>query len=223
MARIRALDTTHEWGSLALVEDGKVIEETLLHSPGGFGHVLFSQAGALLERNGWTLETVGCFAAAAGPGPFTGVRVGLAAAKGLGAALGKPVAGVSNLKAIALCGEAPLRAVAIEARRGEIYGAVYSASLEIVVSETVAPLTGWLEQLPAGPMEFICLEPGALRRAIAGGRFADTPVRQAPRALAGAVGRIAARLLARGSAPGAEAVEANYVRRPDAELYWRET
>jgi hypothetical protein len=46
--RILALDTTGEFGSLALLEDEGVLEEVLLHSPEGFGHVLFSEIEALL-------------------------------------------------------------------------------------------------------------------------------------------------------------------------------
>ncbi len=71
---------------------------------------------------------VDCFAAASGPGSFTGVRVGLACVKGLAEALGKPAVAVSNLRAIASFGTAPWRAVVLDARRGEIYGAVYDAA-----------------------------------------------------------------------------------------------
>ena len=70
------------------------------------------------------LEEIDCFAAASGPGSFTGVRVGLAAVKGLAEALGKPAVGISNLRALSLFGKAALRAVVLDARRGEVYGAV---------------------------------------------------------------------------------------------------
>ena len=77
--RIVAIDTTSEFGSIALVQDGEVVEQTLLHSPDGFGHVLFTHLAQLMQRHGWRFDQVTGFAAGAGPGSFTGVRVGLAA------------------------------------------------------------------------------------------------------------------------------------------------
>ena len=107
---ILSIDTTSEFGSIALTERDRVIEEVLLHSPDGFGHILFPQIEKLLARHGVTVNQMDCFAAASGPGSFTGVRIGLAAAKGLAEAVGKPVVAVSNLRALASFGTAPLRA-----------------------------------------------------------------------------------------------------------------
>ena len=76
---ILAVDTTHEFGSLALLRGPEVLEETLLHSPEGFGQILFGRLAELLARQGCTAADVDCFAAASGPGSFTGVRIGLAA------------------------------------------------------------------------------------------------------------------------------------------------
>ncbi len=90
MGRILSLDTTSEFASLALVEGGAVVEEVMLHSTDGFGHILYPHLEALLARRGWDLASVDCFAAASGPGSFTGVRVGLAAVKGLAEGAGKP-------------------------------------------------------------------------------------------------------------------------------------
>ena len=59
------------------------------------------------------LADVDCFAAASGPGTFTGVRVALACVKGLAEAMGRPAVAVSNLQAVARYGTAPLRAVAV--------------------------------------------------------------------------------------------------------------
>ena len=79
--RILAIDTTSDFGSLALHDAGALIEETPLHAPEGFSQILFGQIEALLNRHDWPLESIDVFAAAAGPGSFTGVRVGLTAAK----------------------------------------------------------------------------------------------------------------------------------------------
>jgi tRNA threonylcarbamoyladenosine biosynthesis protein TsaB len=222
MTRILSLDTTTEFGSLALVEAGRVLEEVLLHCEGGFGHVLWDHLERLLARPGWTTAGVDCFAAASGPGSFTGVRVGLAAVKGLAEAHGKPVVAVSNLAAVAWHGTASRRAVVLDARRGEVYGAVYSASLEIIAPEVVSKFPEWLASLPEGDLELLSTDFSPFRAALAGTRFERLSLHQAPRALAGAVGAIAADRLAAGLAQDSAAIDANYVRRSDAELFWKD-
>ena len=147
---ILSIDTTSEFGSIALTEANVVIEEIALQAPDGFGHVLFGHIEHLLEKNGTTVHQMECFAAASGPGSFTGVRVGLAAVKGLAEATGKRVVAVSNLRALAFFGSAPLRAVVIDARRGEVYAAVYNSLLELVRPEVVIKLDDWLPKLPNG-------------------------------------------------------------------------
>jgi len=150
------------------------------------------------------------FASASGPGSFTGVRVGLTAVKGLAEANGCQVIPVSNLQALAAFGTRALRATVIDARRGDIYGAVYNAALDLVCDEVVMNPDAWLKTLPAGDIEFIT-------RGLALDGITAT---EAPRSLAAAVGKIAACKpeLARDPA----AIDANYVRRADAELAWRD-
>jgi tRNA threonylcarbamoyladenosine biosynthesis protein TsaB len=210
--RILAVDTTHEYGSIAL--DGEVVP---LHSPSGFAHVIYPHIRELLERAGAALREIDCFAAACGPGSFTGVRVGLACIKGLAEAEGKPAVAVSNLEALAVFGTASLRAVLLDARRGEVYGAVYDAAGRLVLPETVGKLPEWLASLPQGELEFISTDFTAF-----GDALPATPRVTAPRALSGAVARIAAGRLARGEACDPAALDANYVRRSDAELFWKE-
>lgn len=209
---ILSLDTTAHFGSVALLEDASVVEEVLLHSPEGFGPILFGQIEALLRRHGVRVGGVGLFAAAAGPGSFTGVRIGLTAVKGLAEACGRPVVGVSNLMALAECGTRPLRAALLDARRGEIYGAVYDAALNVVNPEVVMPFRDWVDCLPNGEIEFVSTDLGPFRAQLPDAFCVEQ------RALAAAVGRVALRL------PGldAAAVDANYVRRSDAELLWKE-
>ena len=208
---VLAVDTTSEYGSIALNGDA-----VALHSPSGFAHVIYPHIRELLDRSGVTLAEIDCFAAASGPGSFTGVRVGLACIKGLAEAAGKPAVAVSNLEALATFGSAPLRAVLLDARRGDVYGAVYDAEGRVVVAETVSKLPEWLASLPAG-VEFISTGFDAFGDALpAGPRVTVPPV------LAGAIARIAADRLARGEACDPAALDANYVRRSDAELFWRE-
>ena len=212
--RLLAVDTTSEHGSIALIEDGELLDVVGIHSPDGFSQVLFGELQKLLAARNLGIKDMSAFAAANGPGSFTGVRVGLAAVKGLAEATGTPVFAVSNLQAMALFGSRSLRAPVIDARRGEVYGAVYNSDFELVLAETVMPLDTWIEGLPEGDLEIVTcgvMIPD-LRR-----------VTEAPKSLAGAVGQIAARRLLKGAIPRPEDVDANYVRRSDAELKWRES
>ena len=199
---ILSLDTTSEYGSLALTGPAGLIEEAGLHAAKGFGLVLFDEIAALLGRHGLGVRDMECFASTSGPGSFTGVRVGLTAVKGLAEAMGKPVVAVSNLQAMAVFGTAARRAVVLDARRGDVYAAVYDAQLRVVMAEAVVKLAAWLAGLPDG---IELLEQGS-----------------PPRLLAGAVGRIAWERFQAGLASDPAAVDANYVRRSDAEMMWTE-
>ena len=214
---ILAIDTTSEFGSLALMHGETQVDELPLHSPDGFAHVLFEHLERLLDRNEARLGDVECFAAAAGPGSFTGVRVGLAAAKGLAEAAGRPAIAVSNLKALASFGSRALRVPLIDARRGQVYAAIYNEDLQIVVPEAVIALPVWIAGLPEGDLEFIATDFAPFQPALSGGTFTG-----APRALASAVARIAWREWQGGEARDAAGLDANYVRRSDAELFWKE-
>lgn len=215
---ILSIDTTHEFGSLALARGGTLLEEMPLHSPEGFGQILYGHLARLFERHGVRADEIDCFAAASGPGSFTGVRIGLACVKGLAEATGRPVVPVGNLRAIASFGTAPLRAALVDARRGEIYGAVYNVRGEAVLPETVARFQDWLAALPAGPIEFLTTDPERFAAALPPGAVL-TP---APRALAAAVARLALEEYRQGRALDPAAIDADYVRRSDAELLWKD-
>jgi tRNA threonylcarbamoyladenosine biosynthesis protein TsaB len=210
VTKLLALDTTSDFGSIALMEDSTLVEQVALHSSGGFAHVLFQEIEALLHRHGMKIADIDTFASASGPGSFTGVRIGLTAVKGLAEALGRRVVAVSNLEALAWFGTRPLRASVIDARRGEVYGAVYNSVGSPVCSEVVTRLPAWLESLPNGDLEIItqAFDVGTTR----------WPIVNAPRELAIAIASIAAHR----SGQSPSAVDANYVRRSDAELFWKD-
>ena len=209
---ILAIDTTSEFGSMALVEvNGRVVGELPMRSPDGFSHVLYGHLRGFLDAHALRLNDVSCFACAAGPGSFTGVRVGMAAVKGLAEACGKPATAVSNLQALACFGELALRATLLDARRGDIFGGVYDDALAIVSPEVVMKLDDWLATLPKENVEFISNQ-----------TFPGLAVREAPRELAAAIGRIAAERLRRGEAGDPAMLDANYVRRSDAERFWKD-
>ncbi len=211
---VLAIDTTGESASIALVGQEGLIEEVALDSPDGFAHVLFAEIERLLARHGLSVEQIDAFAAASGPGSFTGVRVGLTAVKGLAEATGRKVIAVSNLQALAWYGTRPLRAAVLDARRGEVYGGVYDAALRPVQEEVVTKLADWLAALPAGDLEIVTH--GLQLDALA------IPVRAAPTSLAGSIGHIAFDRLGRGEVLDPAEIDANYVRRSDAELLWKD-
>jgi tRNA threonylcarbamoyladenosine biosynthesis protein TsaB len=215
---ILSVDTTSEFGSIALTEGGHTVEEILLHSPDGFGHILFQRIEQLLARHKVDVNQIDCFAAASGPGSFTGVRVGLTAVKGLAEATAKPVVAVSNLRVLAFFGTAPLRATVLDARRGEVYGAVYNDQLEIVAPEVVMKFPAWLATLPKDGFEFLAIDFAPFRASV----DPNIPVITAPRALASAIGHIAFTEHKHGRASDPAEIDANYVRRSDAELFWTE-
>ena len=98
---VLALDTTTREGSLALARDGRVLDSwsgdaSLTHARRLPGDILDG-----LSRHGLTLAEIGLFAVAAGPGSFTGLRIGIATIQGLAFAHGRPVVGVSALDALA--------------------------------------------------------------------------------------------------------------------------
>lgn len=204
---VLALDTTQEYGSIALVRGVETVAELAIHSPDGFAHAIYGHLERLLERCGIGLKEIDVFAAASGPGSFTGLRVGLASIKGLAEALGKPAAGISNLRAISSFGTARLRAPVLDARRGEVYGAIYDAGGALVQPEIVGKFESWLASLPKSGIEI--LSPDYTVEGVA--------ILRTPRELAAAVAR-----LAPAEAGDPAALDANYVRRSDAELFWKE-
>jgi tRNA threonylcarbamoyladenosine biosynthesis protein TsaB len=213
-----AVDTTADSGSIALADENGVRDEIELDAPRGFSLVLFAGIDELLKRQGVRLRDVELFAAASGPGSFTGVRVGLAAIKGLAEVGGKPAVGVSNLGALAEFGQSEARATIIDARRGEVYGALYDGAGNQIVEEMVGPFERFLTSLPAHEIEWIATGFDTLAGLPEGARKVV-----APRATAGVIARVAIRRAALGLALDPAAVDANYVRRSDAELFWKET
>src|SRR5947209_1310447 len=154
-----AIDTTAAFGSIALCDANGVKEEILLHEPQGFSAALFNQIEALLARQGVRLPEIDLFAGASGPGSFTGVRIGLAAIKGLAEVLGKPAIAVSNLEALASFATAPLRAPVIDARRGEVYGGLFDSGGHTVVPEVVAAFPKLAALLEGREVEWVSMDP----------------------------------------------------------------
>lgn len=189
---------------MALRANGETIRELCVQAPEGFAHVLFDALQELRQATQIELQEIDCFAAASGPGSFTGVRVALAAAKGLAEAFGKSAAGISNLRALSALGKTDRpRAVSLDARRGEVYSAIYDARLHLTGAESVGLLESFRAELdPAIQYEFLTQEDATC--------------------LAGAVALCAELDGAEGKWNDPAELDANYVRRSDAELFWRD-
>jgi tRNA threonylcarbamoyladenosine biosynthesis protein TsaB len=111
---ILAFDTATDVATSALVSDGEVLGERVSRAV-----TLLEDVDALLRQAGARTADVEALAVGIGPGSFTGVRVGLATARGIALALGIPVAGVSTLAALAA--GAPAAVPVVDARRHEVF------------------------------------------------------------------------------------------------------
>ncbi|MFO0592973.1 MAG: tRNA (adenosine(37)-N6)-threonylcarbamoyltransferase complex dimerization subunit type 1 TsaB [Polyangiaceae bacterium] len=138
-----AISTSTPRGSVALVEDDRVLAEASHDDLRGHAEHLFGLIDDALARAGRTRADLRLVACDVGPGSFTGVRVAVASAKGIAVGLGLPLAGVVSLEAMAAHarsettseGEEPLVAVAIDAKKDELYIAVYDGDVALLAPE----------------------------------------------------------------------------------------
>jgi tRNA threonylcarbamoyladenosine biosynthesis protein TsaB len=112
--------------------------------------------------------------------------------------------------------------VVLDARRGEVYAAVYDAQLNRLEPEIVMKFSEWLHGLTADDYEFITPTSAPFKSMTAGTRFADMRWTEAPRSVASAVALCAELDAAEGKLADPITADANYVRRSDAELLWKE-
>ena len=127
--KILAFETSAKAGSVALLEDGKLLAESYQNTGLTHSQTLMAMAEDMLKSANLTAKDVEAVAVAAGPGSFTGVRIGVAAAKGLAWGGELPCYGVSTLEAMALqlgIWEG-IVCCAMDARRSQVYNAVFEA------------------------------------------------------------------------------------------------
>jgi tRNA threonylcarbamoyladenosine biosynthesis protein TsaB len=121
--KLAAIDTATALGSVALFDAGKLVAADERRVSNAHGEALLPMIDALVTRVGWRARDVGRWAVDIGPGSFTGVRIGVATAKGIALATGAEIVGVTSLDALAW-GPDPRWAVVVsvlEAGRGEVY------------------------------------------------------------------------------------------------------
>ncbi len=219
---ILAIDTATNSGGAALSCDAEVIGLVMVKSSEHYSENILYCIDFLLRRHHLKLGRIDCFAAATGPGSFTGVRVGLATLKAFCQSLNKPAVGISTLEALAYrfrWAEGPI-AVMIDARRGQIFGAVYrheSRGLKVELQPGIAYPWEWLPKLPLDDYLFVGdgarLHHRTIRSTHPKARVVETDnflLRQ----LCG----LAYRDLCKGQVLSAERICANYLRPSDAEL-----
>jgi len=234
---ILAIDTCDAHGSVALVEN-QIILSTAQHDSGEDYSIWLPPAiDRVLNAVGRRIADVGIYAAAAGPGSFTGIRIALTTVKAWNEVFGKPIAAVSRLEAFAIqavgSSDSPrpeFVAACCDAQRGQLYGALYqregSSHQAIGDARVVTPgeLIHWAGEVAGDrPAAWVSPDPASLasepawqERAARGEAF-----EQVPRFVAPAIAKIAIQLAAQNRLTDALSLDANYIRRPDAEVKWR--
>ncbi|MGB9402476.1 MAG: tRNA (adenosine(37)-N6)-threonylcarbamoyltransferase complex dimerization subunit type 1 TsaB [Candidatus Acidiferrales bacterium] len=226
-----AVDTSSRVGSLAVLRDTGIVGVVSTFSDEAYSSRMFRQLEFLLAELRVGLAEVDLFAVVSGPGSFTGLRVGLTAVKGWAEVYQRPIAAVSGLEAIASEARSSARYVAavMDARRGEIYGALYERTAEGYaerVSECVLPAEEFFAQVFAlvreqsAENEILFATPAAelVRGALSNARFSVAAVVEVSPVLAPAVGRLGIERATRGKLVNAIDLDANYIRRSDAEV-----
>jgi len=217
-----AIDTSGKQGSIALARAGEPTAEgdfeMIEIGPlvgGTFSAQLIPQISELLARNGFMKTAIGAFAVASGPGSFTGLRIGLAAVKALAEVLEKPIAAVSLLEVCAVSSGAQGKIMAaLDAGRGDVYVGGYEISETpaqapreqiLTRSEFLVQAQGWTVVTPDSVLA---------EAASAAGLSVST----LPPISADAVARLGWRKIQSGEVVTPEQLEANYIRRTDAEI-----
>ncbi|MGO9085843.1 MAG: tRNA (adenosine(37)-N6)-threonylcarbamoyltransferase complex dimerization subunit type 1 TsaB [Candidatus Sulfotelmatobacter sp.] len=211
------IDTSGKHGSVALAcasaspNEVNVIESVPL-AGGTFSAQLVPQIAALLARHGFGKTDIEAFVVVSGPGSFTGLRVGLAAIKALAEILHKPIVPVSLLEAVAVASGASGKLLSVlDAGRGELYVGEYQVAGE------AAQL---LQERLLAKDEFLATTKGltvATPDETLAGMLGDGCV-QVPLPGAQIIARLGWRKLQAGDIVTPEQLDANYIRRSDAEI-----
>jgi len=132
---ILALDTSSTSGSIALSKNDRIVYVSYLDIRKTHSERLMVQVKEALEQNRMTIDDIDLICLANGPGSFTGIRIGLATAKGLSYGKQIPLLALNNLKLLASNIFGNQRAILsfVDAKMGEVYTALYSAELEEII------------------------------------------------------------------------------------------
>ncbi|HKD80192.1 MAG TPA: tRNA (adenosine(37)-N6)-threonylcarbamoyltransferase complex dimerization subunit type 1 TsaB [Candidatus Angelobacter sp.] len=223
---ILAIDTSGPAGGITLAEAYEKSFRLIESAPiagGTFSAQLIPTVAALLGKHGYRATDIGGFAAASGPGSFTGLRVGLSAIKGLAETLHKPIATVSVLEALAsLTDGAGKIASALDAGRKEVFLGVYERHDQFLreLREQLLSQSDMAAVLATEAPSLLVTSDAAIAGLVS---TTNGLVKVVPRPGSEAVARIGARKLFSGETVSVEALDANYLRRSDAEIFFKRT
>jgi tRNA threonylcarbamoyladenosine biosynthesis protein TsaB len=234
---ILALDTSSPSGSLAVLRDDKVVGSISTSTDEVYSARMFRHVEFLLQELSLRLDEFDLFAVAAGPGSFTGLRVGLAAVKGWAEVYRKPIAAISGLEAVAVQSHSrvPLLVPVLDARRSQMYFGFYRrldatrSALEgqecVATPEEFAQALG--ARAPKSEFAIVSPVPVLVRELLSRLETPDAsrammPIDEVSSILAPHIGRLGYLRALRGELSDALTLDANYVRRSDAELHWKD-
>jgi len=139
MALILNIDTALDTASVSLAKDGLVLQQAISENQKDHASWLHIAIEELLQKTGHTIKEVEAVAVSIGPGSYTGLRVGLASAKGLCYALNIPLIAINTLTLIAFAAQKEAQSddlicPMIDARRMEVFTALYNSELQEIES-----------------------------------------------------------------------------------------
>ena len=136
--RILSVDTSAVCASVAVVEDGRIRAQSSTNAGLTHSRTLLPMIDSLLQNSETPLDSIDCFACAVGPGSFTGIRIGIAAIKGLCDGTGKQALAVSTLEGLAynLLGQNALACAVMDARCNQVYTALFDVHGDAVTRLT---------------------------------------------------------------------------------------
>ena len=223
--KILALETSAKSVSTAVLDDGVVLASAYQNTGLTHSRTLMPLVDAMLKNSDIRLEEIGLVAVAAGPGSFTGLRIGVSAAKGLAWTLDLPCCAVSTLEAMAqnLRHMDATVICAMDARRNQVYNAVFSAhggTLDRLTPDRAIGLPELAAELKNDEIEKIVVGDGA-KLCYTYLQENGIPCRMAPAGLimqnAVGVAQAAGEMAARGETISARELVPNYLRLSQAE------
>ncbi|MBE6687079.1 MAG: tRNA (adenosine(37)-N6)-threonylcarbamoyltransferase complex dimerization subunit type 1 TsaB [Ruminococcaceae bacterium] len=125
--KILAIDSTAVAASAAIIDDNKILAELTVNNGHTHSETLLPLVEKALYAASLDIDSIDLFAVSAGPGSFTGVRIGISLIKGLCFKKNKPIAGVSSLEALSynLKGFEGIACPVMDARRNQVYTAIF--------------------------------------------------------------------------------------------------